>query len=245
MTGQDEFPIKTEAWPQLGSNDLHVWHLDLDRRNPLLQMHDHGNVLSEPEIARCAQFVDPTARSLYRLAHGGLRQILSGYLNQDPATLSFRTTENGKPVLLHNSPGPALSFNLSHSGRRAAIAISPVAPVGVDIEQIRDCPNYIAIARRFFAVEELDFLISQPVHDQITIFFRIWTLKEAFIKLTGKALAQPLNSFAILPTSPPCLLHSDSETGAGCWSYHCMAIDHYFCSVISADGLARIRHFSL
>lgn len=223
-------------WPALAAADVHVWHLDLDSAAL-------PDVLSAPEQARAAQMADPVARALYRLAHNGLRHVLGRYLHQTPASLRFGRLPQGKPVL-EGPATPAPAFNLSHSGRRVVIGVSAGGDLGVDIEQMRATPRHLAVAKRFFAAEEYAFLAAQPVQDQPLTFYRLWTLKEAFIKLTGRGLAQPLDSFAIRPTPWPHLLRGD--TGAEAWTYHCAPEqDGYACAVISARAQARIRHFTL
>ena len=61
--------------------------------------------------------------------------------------------------------------------------------IGCDIQQIKDIN--LSIADRFFTAEERKYV--KCTED----FFRIWTLKESFIKAIGKGLALPLNSFSI------------------------------------------------
>lgn len=79
-------------------------------------------------------------------------------------------------------------FNLSHSGNFVAAAVSDTE-IGIDIEQISDIN--MNIAKRFFTENEYSHIKS------IDDFFKIWVLKESFIKAIGKGLACPLNSFEI------------------------------------------------
>ena len=84
--------------------------------------------------------------------------------------------------LLQKHGGAACS-NLSHSGERSMCIVSPCV-CGCDVERIREVDG--RIAERFFAKgEEGDF-------------FRLWTLKESFIKCTGLGFRLPLNQFTIL-----------------------------------------------
>lgn len=100
--------------------------------------------------------------------------------------------ENGKPVFKNND----LKFNLSHSGKYAMCVASSV-DVGCDIQQIKDVD--LNIAKRFFFNTEYDSIMAQPDYDsQIDMFFRYWTLKESFMKVTGKGFKLPLNEFQIV-----------------------------------------------
>lgn len=79
-------------------------------------------------------------------------------------------------------------FNLSHSEDRAMCIMSD-APVGCDVERIRNAK--MDIAKRFFTQDEYE---SVKTDDD---FYRIWTQKESYIKCTGLGMHMPLNEFSV------------------------------------------------
>lgn len=92
---------------------------------------------------------------------------------------------------------PNVHFSLSHSGKMAMCAVAD-APVGCDVEKIKN--KNCDIAERFFAVDENALLKSIADETaQKEMFFRLWTLKESFIKCIGTGLSTPLNEFSIIP----------------------------------------------
>lgn len=238
-------PSPTLAHPDLGQQGLHVWHLDLDRPGPIARAVALDACLSAAELRRHTDLTDPGAKALALLARGGLRHVLGRYLGMAPADLQFGTIANGKPVLAGPARAAGLHFNLSHSGTRVAIAVSSAAAVGVDIEHIRPSSHLAKVARRFFAQEEAASLAVLSGQDLTTAFFRIWTLKEAFIKMTGRGLAQPLHNFAVSAGPPARLLRCTDTPEAANWHYDCRPIaESYICSVVCAQGLARAAHFN-
>ena len=99
--------------------------------------------------------------------------------------------ENGKPRFSGNE----LCFNLSHSGGYAACALSG-SPVGCDAEKITDAD--LRIAKRFFAREEYeDIMAGETPAARSERFFRYWTLKESYAKVSGAGLALSLPSLVI------------------------------------------------
>lgn len=104
--------------------------------------------------------------------------------------LNFNKNEFGKPELSHDS---GCYFNISHAGDWVICAFSE-RPVGVDIEHIK--PIDYSIADRFFTRNEYLALMSRTGLDQLTYFYRLWTLKESYIKAVGKGLSIPLHSFS-------------------------------------------------
>ncbi len=67
--------------------------------------------------------------------------------------------------------------------------------VGVDVESLARQPN-LEIASRYFATEEVEFVMSKPNADErFLAFLRVWTLKEAYIKAVGGGLSIPLGDF--------------------------------------------------
>ena len=106
-------------------------------------------------------------------------------------TSAVRFGENGKPFFEHCTQ----NFSISHSGSIAVLARTELE-VGVDVEKIT--PYNAKIATRFFTPEE-NRLIDEWKTDEekAEMFFRLWTLKESFIKLTGRGLSLPLKDFNI------------------------------------------------
>ncbi|MCI8864777.1 MAG: 4'-phosphopantetheinyl transferase superfamily protein [Lachnospiraceae bacterium] len=117
----------------------------------------------------------------------GLRQY--GLREKDVA-VAFK--ENGKPYL---TDYPEICFNLSHSGTMAMASFAG-REVGCDIEQVGD-PDF-RVARRFFAPGEKEALNRIPgPKGRAECFYRFWTLKESFLKVTGQGVRMPLDGFCI------------------------------------------------
>lgn len=87
-------------------------------------------------------------------------------------------------------------FNLSHSGNLVICAVGGKA-VGCDIEKIEKEPE--GVAERFFHRNEAEYLQKFPEPERSAMFFRLWTWKESYVKMTGEGLQLPLQDFEILP----------------------------------------------
>ncbi len=96
----------------------------------------------------------------------------------EPIPLEYRYGSNGKPYLC-NIP---LFFNLSHSGEYVACVLSG-QEIGVDI-QFQTRQNTESFAKRFFHPREQEIL-KQKSSD---FFYRLWTRKEAYGKMTGEGI---------------------------------------------------------
>lgn len=94
--------------------------------------------------------------------------------------------ELGKPYL---SDYPDVHFNISHSGQYVACAVHD-SPVGVDIQMIaRYRPD---IAKRVCTPAEI---IQIETHDNPnTEFTKIWTQKEAYLKMLGCGLSKNMDT---------------------------------------------------
>lgn len=91
--------------------------------------------------------------------------------------------------------GKSIQFNISHSYPFVVCAISSLG-VGCDIEQIKMAP--IDVAVRCFSKRELDYLHQLPAGDERNRgFYRIWTMKESYVKMTGEGMRVPFNEFAM------------------------------------------------
>ena len=134
-------------------------------------------------------------------AHLSLRQILHRYTAVPPDALRFGCGEHGKPFLENDGDAFPVSFNLSHSGELAVVAVGQISEIGVDVEQIRPMPDWEAIAMGVFHPAEIEWV--RAAGDRRTeAFFHVWTAKEAYIKVSGSGLAHPLDSFAVVGMAP-------------------------------------------
>ena len=101
---------------------------------------------------------------------------------------------NGKPYF---PEWPELRFNLSHSKTQVMCAVSE-GEVGCDVEKI--APANLRLARRFFSEREYELIAARSGEEERNVLFcRIWTLKESFLKATGKGLSLPMNCFSVCP----------------------------------------------
>lgn len=167
-------------------SEVHIWWALLDSHED--ELPQCASLLSNGERNRADKFYHVRHRHRFIKTHSLLRRILGHYLDVPPDCLCFAKDDNGKPVL--NQPGAQnIYFNLSHSHDAVLVGIAPDRPIGVDIEYIRPLSNMKAIAARFFSEAEYQAIQAFPLNEQNAVFFKFWTMKEAYLKATGKGLA--------------------------------------------------------
>jgi len=137
-----------------------------------------------------------TERDRRSIAWGRLRYILSRYLDHPPSEIDIHRKPSERPEILHPTENGGLRFNLSHSGAQALVALSR-GPVGVDIERIKSVRPVHQLARRFFTPAEATNLDSLAEDAQILGFFRLWVLKEAYLKAAGVGVPEGLSQCEI------------------------------------------------
>ena len=139
--------------------------------------------IRKQKILKCKQ---PEARK-QSLGAG----LLLGYLLKE---LGLRDSEikfgpNGKPEM------EGIYFNLSHSKNMVICAVGEKT-VGCDIEQICKVPE--KVANRFFSETEIEYLSKFKGQEKSKQFYRLWTMKESYIKMTGEGMRLPLESFEVI-----------------------------------------------
>ena len=79
-----------------------------------------------------------------------------------------------------------LHFNITHSENICAVAVSD-KNIGIDLEFANTTRDISAISKRFFSSHEHSAICKDS--DPYSLFFSLWTKKEAMAKLSGKGLA--------------------------------------------------------
>lgn len=100
--------------------------------------------------------------------------------------------EQGKPMFRNY---PELHFSLSHAGDYALCSMGE-QEIGNDIERVR--PGKLRVADRFFAEAEKAWIYRAGLlEEQERRMFRLWTIKESFLKVTGLGMSLPLRDFTV------------------------------------------------
>lgn len=144
--------------------------------------------------------------------------IIRKILDENGLTEScLRYSDNEKPVV------DGLFFNVSHAGDYVVGVLSD-CEVGCDIEKNANAP--LEVAEHYFYHSELAYI--KAAEDKDKAFFTLWTLKESYMKMTGKGMRIPLNSFEIVRTEDEFIL--DKASGKQCF-FKTIEFDNYIFSV--------------
>jgi 4'-phosphopantetheinyl transferase len=203
------------------SAEVHVWAASLAVSPPMLEKLTATLCLQERQ--RAARFRFELHRNRFMAGRGLLRTLLAGYLAADPQVLEFEYGAHGKPCLAGSHGGSGWHFNLAHSQDLALLAVTKTAPVGVDVEHIRLPEDADQLVARFFSPRERA-AFQRLVQDQKpTVFFNLWTRKEAWLKATGEGIGSRLNEVEVsfLPGEPARLLSlSPAAQSPATWTLH-------------------------
>lgn len=193
--------------PALGPNECRVWWADPQNRHED-ELTGH---LDKTEQARAERYHHEEDRRRFLTAVWLVRTKAASELGIDPADVPIdrRCTDCGKA---HGKPRirvgdlDLLHISVSHSADRVAVAFTPVAPVGVDVELIPDVPIR-ELAGSALSAGERAMLRWMPPHEQHAAFTRMWVCKEAALKATGHGLRIPPDKVHVShPDAPPALL---------------------------------------
>lgn len=125
-----------------------------------------------------------------------LREGLKAFGYSEPE-LAYEFGANGKPYLVGIEE---VHFNISHSGDYVMCAVS-TEEIGCDVEAVSEktAERDLRIAERFFRKEEVQAIQNaSSEQEKRELFFRYWTRKESFMKLTGLGMKLPMNAFQIV-----------------------------------------------
>jgi 4'-phosphopantetheinyl transferase len=197
---------------------VHVWRIRVDA-------FEGGRAqqawLSPDECLRANRLRFEIGRRQFVAVRCALRGILALYSGRHPKEVRFRYGRGGKPELATPLDSSGLRFNVSHSGMLALCAVAHDRRIGVDIEHVCLPPSADAIVDRIFAPRERKEYYSAPEHERASLFFRVWTLKEAFVKAVGEGLNRLLGqreSALDLRSRPKVRTAGGSTLAAQTWS---------------------------
>ena len=223
----------SQSQPTLEEGQVHIWRASLDL--PTVVIDQLATFLSPDEIERANKFRFAQHKRRFIAARGILRELLSNYLQISPNDLKFKYGDRGKPELTGCKQDTPLKFNLSHSGEYVLYGFTYHHSIGVDLEHIREMPDAVKIAQRFFSDREYRLINSVEDTQKSAVFFKLWTAKEAYLKAIGIGLSGSLANVDITfdcVQSPRLLAISGSKTAVTSWSiYSCIPATSYIATI--------------
>lgn len=187
---------------------VHVWRFSLiTSRQETLAL---GHWLSKRENEALDRMGSHLERAKRIAAWGRLRHVLSRYLICPPEDIELEREPLCRPEIVHPE-NRGLRFSLAHSGSFGLVGVATEV-LGVDIERIQPSRDVERLATRFFSADEIEALRNLPKADRMLQFYRLWVLKEAYLKAVGEGVPSGLSKCAIeFKSDEPRLLSSDVE----------------------------------
>ena len=161
----------------------------------LYQIFDDMTQCSEQEVARLLPLVSAQRREqALRFTHLFGRYCCLKSYEMLLQLLASTYTLHSTPTFLYNEYGaPSIKngpyFSISHCKSGIAVAVSK-QPIGIDIETVR--PLKVDLVKKTMnpLEQEVIFFDTQPDW----AFTRLWTRKEAFLKMKGTGIINDLHA---------------------------------------------------
>ncbi len=127
--------------------------------------------------------------------HAAVLEAVRKYFGSDEVMVNYGAT--GKPSIT----GAKKYISVTTTGDKMIVALSD-SPVGLDGEYLprysEGKTDYAILADRFFSGEESEYVhAGSTVAEEKDRFMKIWTRKEAYVKCTGKGVAD-FPAFSVL-----------------------------------------------
>lgn len=168
------------------------------------------------------------------LVRQATRRILAPLIDVADSNIKFNMGDKGKPYLENDR---ALYFSVSHSHDVSMVAVTRVADVGVDVEQVRAIPRAEEILRRFFSHEELASILSDDNRD--LRFVEAWTRGEARVKVRGASVweaATPDPSATVRPLHAPNGFAAAIAVGGGTDEWYVTQVNFRIADLLDGGG---------
>jgi 4'-phosphopantetheinyl transferase len=207
------------------TNEVHLYFISLDL--PTERLEKLASLLSEDEIIRANRYHFPEHKRRFLAARGFLREILGLYLAINPEKVEFIYSERGKPSI-----NAQLQFNLSHSEEMAVYGLTTGGRIGVDLEKMRSMKDLNSLTKRFFCAEEHELIAKSQ--EKETLFFQLWTAKEAYLKAVGTGISGGLDRVEV------CLNPLKLDNVAGEWQLWTREIGDNYRATVAIEGCDRV-----
>lgn len=180
----------------LRPDEVHVWYATADALDAPDRRAAGEAMLNADERTAMARLMFPYLRREYLLTRVLCRTVLSQYATVPPASWEFSRNAHGRPEIFAPRLPTGLRFNLSNTRGMAACLVTAVADAGIDVEYQNRRSEPAALAEAVLSAPEKAAFWAAPKSLQRDLFFKLWTLKEAYIKARGLGMSLPVQSIS-------------------------------------------------
>ena len=197
----------------LGQHHVETVKLRIRAADPALSGQD---ALSEAEHARLAGMHEG-ARPTFVTARQMLRNALGDHMGLLPGAVPLRQEGAGRVRIEGFEDHEPPFFSVSHTGSAeegiSAVVVAESSPIGIDIQQLDPVVDWRRVAERRFPPE--DWALLGNMSDEIgrLLFFTLWSIREAFVKMEDGKLMQYLRNVQVDLTARPPKLAAPTPGG--------------------------------
>ncbi|WP_019394586.1 4'-phosphopantetheinyl transferase family protein [Priestia filamentosa] len=154
-------------------------------------------------------------------------------------------TEKGRPYLSSSQLFNG-DFNFSHSSDKILCGISTHGKIGVDIEKAHLID--LSITKYCFTQEEILYYKDLRFEERLSFFFKIWTLKEAFVKTTGEGMSVHFFDFGFDMDSwgkGKITLRNQSKISSSTFHFKSLKFHNDFFIGVCSNEIENLNHIEL
>ena len=223
---------------ELERGRVHLWYILTEHATRMGWLSRYGGILSREERERQRRFVFQKDRDEFLIARVMLRTALSQYSKTRPADWCFQLNQYGKPEIMPDQNQSQIRFNLTHCHGLVLCGVTIVDDIGVDCESLERPIDFQKLVDRVFSARERQYFHSVPSMRQQELFFRLWTLKESYIKARGLGMSIPLQEFSFDVSNPKAIrieFSPNLQDQSDRWQFRTPAIPEPFVAAVAVN----------
>ncbi len=173
----------------MNEKSIHVWWSNLDQPQNIVD--NCHSFLSSEEKNRINKYNTQLLKNRQVMSKAILKKLLSLYLEKNVKEINFIYNNYGKPYIACDKVANSVKFNISHSENVGIFAFTLNDDLGVDIEKVKEYIEIDGIKEICFTNFEKEWYDNLNNEFKLEAFYKIWTIKEAFIKAIGEGFSYP------------------------------------------------------
>jgi 4'-phosphopantetheinyl transferase len=179
-----------------------------------------ADALDDEDRAHVARFRQAVHRELALASRLLQRRAIAARAGVGPAVLRFAREAGGRPRVVAPAAACPIAFSAANTAGLVACAVCDRGPLGLDVEP-REAALPADLVEGTLTGAERAALLALPEAARGARFRQLWTLKEAYLKATGRGIDAPLDRIGfVLDAGAPRGDPAAIDPGPAAWRFH-------------------------